>query len=520
MKSLSGAIRVGIVILIVTVAGYAMFKSVSEDVTGGEGVRHWSHFRDASGLADKSRVVIAGLTIGEIAGRSLDGRFAKVTIRVKKGTAIWSNAAIYKKSSSLLGEYYLEIDPGTPESIDEQGRIVKNRLLADGDEIANVIEATSPADLMRQASETIPKVDQLLVEVRGLAADVRSVVNGPIANMASTLDKAITEDAKLVHEILVRADRIANDISKVTSGSDQQIDRILGNIEQASKDLKVLISTTQGEVETTGDAVREKLESIDRSLASLEDTMNNTKSITDKIDDDEGTLGRLVNDPTIADNITAITNDARQFTSSLFGLQTIVGLRSEWNFVSGAARTYLSVELHTRPDRYYLVEVVADGRSYVDSELVWSDTSGSFVRTSTVDEDALRFSIMYAKKWDPFTFRMGVKESSGGVGLDVDLGPLDVKIDAFDMQFDELPRLRATVLWQVHKYFYVLAGIDDALNTSDSVDIIGGNVSGAFDDRYHFGRDVFGGAMLRFNDEDLKTLLFVAGSAIAGVSGD
>src|SRR5687767_3238185 len=106
MKGLSGAVKVGIVILLVTVGGYVMFKSVSEKFAGGTGTRHWAHFRDASGLADKSRVVIAGLTIGEITDRSLDGRLAKVTVRVKRGTKIYANAQIYKKSSSLLGEYY------------------------------------------------------------------------------------------------------------------------------------------------------------------------------------------------------------------------------------------------------------------------------------------------------------------------------------------------------------------------------------------------------------------------------
>ena len=33
-------------------------------------------------------------------------------------TQLWSNATVFKKSASLLGEFYLEIDPGTPESPD------------------------------------------------------------------------------------------------------------------------------------------------------------------------------------------------------------------------------------------------------------------------------------------------------------------------------------------------------------------------------------------------------------------
>jgi phospholipid/cholesterol/gamma-HCH transport system substrate-binding protein len=518
MKGLSGAVKVGVVMLIIAIGGYVMFKAVSENVTQGSGTRHWAHFRDASGLSDKSRVVIAGLTIGEISGRTLDGRLAKVTVRVKKGTQIYSNATIFKKSSSLLGEYYLEIDPGTKESIDAEGKIVTNKLLGDGDEIAVVIEATSPADLMKQVSESIPKIDALVTEVRGLAVDVRDLVKGPIAKTAENLDQTVSENRELVHSILSRADRIAKDIEDVTGGADDKVNKILSDLQSGVAEARQLINTTQGEISTTGQAVRDRLTTIDRSITALEETLSNSAEITKKVNSpDQGTLGKLVNDPTIADNIAAITSDARSFTSSLFGLQTIVGLRSEFNFVSGLARSYLTVELQSRPDRYYLVEVVSDSRGDLERDLVFDDASGTWRRTSHLDEDSLRFSLMYAKRIRPFTFRVGIKENTGGLGVDLDLGQLDFTADLFDFKFDAYPRLRFAALFNLYKYFYIFAGIDDALNEGHDVQITGGDVTGQFDTEYHFGRDYFVGAMLKFTDDDLKTLLFVAGSALTGI---
>jgi hypothetical protein len=37
-------------------------------------------------------------------------------------------------------------------------------------------------------------------------------------------------------------------------------------------------------------------------------------------------------------------------------------------------------------------------------------------------------------------------------------------------------------------------------------------------DEFHYGRDYFFGAMLRFNDEDLAALLTVGGSAVGGAA--
>src|SRR5512143_3237906 len=249
MKALSAAIKVGLVVLVVAILSYATFKSVSEQASGSSGYRLWARFHDAAGLVDKSRVVIAGLTIGEIADRQLDGKFARVTVRVRKDVQVWSNSVIFKKSSSLLGEFYLEIDPGTPQSVNEKGEIVDNKLLGDGDEIPTVIEATSVNELVSQVSKIVPHVDEVLLEVRDLAADARKVVNGPVSSMADNLDGAIAEDRKLVKDVLERADRISKNVDEILATNRPEVDRILRNIDQASADVKDLIATTKGEIQ-------------------------------------------------------------------------------------------------------------------------------------------------------------------------------------------------------------------------------------------------------------------------------
>ena len=52
----------------------------------------------------------------EARARSERRRRAKITIRIEPDITLYENAVVSKKSASLLGEYYLEIDPGTPQS--------------------------------------------------------------------------------------------------------------------------------------------------------------------------------------------------------------------------------------------------------------------------------------------------------------------------------------------------------------------------------------------------------------------
>jgi phospholipid/cholesterol/gamma-HCH transport system substrate-binding protein len=87
----------------------------------------------------------------------------------------------------------------------------------------------------------------------------------------------------------------------------------------------------------------------------------------------------------------------------------------------------------------------------------------------------------------------------------------------FDATWDTLPRLKITAALEMFRHLYILGGVDDALNQPQNLPIITGtsNVPVQFD-TFRYGRDVFLGGMLRFNDEDLAALLTVGGAALAG----
>src|SRR4029079_14063371 len=184
--------------------------------------------------------------------------------------------------------------------------------------------------------------------------------------------------------------------------------------------------------------------------------------ITKKIDEDKGTLGKLVNDPAIADNVEQITDDAKGFVCCLLGLKAYVGLRSEYNVFAGLARHYVTVELHTRPDKYYLIELEKGPRgAYPDVTLSFDPTfaPNHWVR-KTVIEDKIRFTFQFAKRFSWLTLRYGIKESTGGIGADIDLRWVnrDIRLsaDVFDASFDRYPRIKLTAAFEVFRHLYVL----------------------------------------------------------------
>ncbi len=349
------------------------------------------------------------------------------------------------------------------------------------------------------------------------------MLRGPIANIANRIDDLVQSESGRVATILERTDRslarieqITADIRAVSKDAPERVDKILDNLDEASAEAKGLVTSARKEVEDTGAKVREKLDMVD-------DLMTHSTSVAKKIDDDQGTLGRLVNDSTLADNLTDISDDAKGFLGTLFGMQTYVGLRSEYTFRNGGVRSYITVDINTRPDKFYYLELVKGPEGgYPDTSLTCSAADNPCQKQFII-RDRVRFTFQFGKRLGWAQFRYGVKESAGGVGLDTFWfnDKLKMSLDVFDASFDRLPRVKLAAVLEVFRHMYVLGGIDDALNKPDSIPIAddGFSVPHQFEEpSYKFGRDWFLGAQLRFNDKDLAALLFVGGAALAAAS--
>jgi phospholipid/cholesterol/gamma-HCH transport system substrate-binding protein len=540
VKAVSSGVRVGVLFLLLSVGGYLVWKNLGQDPAGKDNYTLTARFRDASGLPKGSKVVVAGLPKGEVTGLEVDGRYAKITFKIDDEIRVWSSAIVIKKASSLLGDNYLEIDPGDAQKQLPDGTKQTFAQLGpscatydDPDDVKadpcrrvpNVVEATTPDQLLHRIEQTVPNVDRALESVRDLSEDVRRIVNGPLSSVATRVDGLVQREADTVARIIQRADRsmekieaIANDLRALTKNADPQVQRILANLDAASVEAKDLVATAKRELEDTGKSLRGKLDRVDGVI-------DNATSITDKIDDDKGTLGRLVNDPAIADNVEAITDDARGFLGTLFGLKTYVGIRSEYNYFAALARHYVTLELHTRPDKFYLIELEKGPRgNYPVVTLSFDPTvdPNNWIRKSVI-EDKVRFTFQFAKRFHWLTLRYGIKESTGGIGADAEASWLNhrgkLSLDVFDATFDKYPRVKITAALELFRHVYILGGVDELINKHDELAIVTGNDDVPIQfDTFVFGRDYFLGAMLRFNDEDLSALLTVAGSAVSGAA--
>jgi phospholipid/cholesterol/gamma-HCH transport system substrate-binding protein len=254
------------------------------------------------------------------------------------------------------------------------------------------------------------------------------------------------------------------------------------------------------------------VQKLQKSIDSLEKSLDNVAKVTGKIAEGEGTVGRLVQNDTVARNLEQITDDAGSLVRGISKLQTIVGLRTEYNYLANTFKSYFMVTLQPRPDKFYLIEVVDDPRGYREAiQRVEHSSDKGFVSTNTITtSEKLRISFQFGKRIGPLTGRFGIKESTGGAGFDIHMldDHLALSADIFDTRSNQYPRVQGRVGWSIYKTnLYLIGGVDDVLNYTRAR-----GLGGQF-------FDWFFGLQLVFNDEDLKSFLLFGGSGAVSAAG-
>lgn len=482
MRRFTLAAKVGAFTVVMVVLGYLIYRFVNKTAGSEHGYTVFVRINDASGIAQHSQVRIAGIGVGTISSIRLEGGRARIDMRVRSDVPVYEDAAVIKASSSLLGEYYIAIAPGT------EGK----RRLEEGDEIKHVIEATTTDEIMRQVSSIAEKVDRV---AGALAASIGTEQGQQ--NMQDTLKNLAEVTEALNQTVRENRESIRNILSQVegiTARGAPEVDRILENVRVTTEQVRELVSKGEDGKPAQAGEVREIVDKVNRASSNLENTLRNLEEVTGRMERGEGTLGRLSKDEKLINEVQGVVEDVSEFTGGLSRLQTIISLRSDFQFRAQTVKSFVELRLQPKEDKWYSFEIVNDPRGSTRIEDTTVQTTNpndpaQYREIRSTTSNTFRFSLQFAQRAGPLVGRFGIKESTGGVGLDLVMldDRLELVQDLFGFGEVVRPRWRVHLSYAFVKRLWLLGGVDDILSY----------------DR----RDYFVGLNLRFNDEDIKKIL-------------
>jgi phospholipid/cholesterol/gamma-HCH transport system substrate-binding protein len=473
MVKLTTEAKVGMLVLVGSIILLYMTLMVGKFEFGAKkGYLLSAVFESVSGLDEKAAVRMAGVKIGTVERVELDDSRAKVVMRINPNVRILRGSEAAIRSMGLLGDKFVEIVP--PSRVAAEGLPVPagagkpgQRGYLQPDETIQV--TVSPSD-----------VDKLIGQLSSIADDVKQVT-GSLRQVLGT-----EKGTRSMEDILADLRQTTANIKSFSSTLDNEGSEVVMRMNDLVASLNGVVGENRENLKASLENVREASKNAELALASIE-------SAAKKIDNGQGTLGKLVSDDSMYNSIDSAAKGLNNYVSRIDRMQTIVSFRTQYMFPK--FQNYFSLELKPVQDQYYIFEVTSDPFGKYTQTTAYINPPGSYYTVETY-EDKFKFSLEFVKRWGNLAIRAGIIESTGGIGADYYAWNDKIKFSLDAWHFastnsqephNKNAHVKAAAYYNVNNLLFLSAGYDNIINPDRATAFVG------------FG--------LRFDDENLKYLM-------------
>jgi phospholipid/cholesterol/gamma-HCH transport system substrate-binding protein len=277
----SNEARIGVGVLVASVifiAGIVYLRGI--DLRSKQyGVRVF--YRNVNGLKEGDVVTVAGLAIGRVESMSMVGRNIGVNLSIQTKVHLPKDSKAILKSETIMGGKFIEIAPG-----------VDSLMLANGDSLGGLYEA----DL----SELTATLSPISSNVLGILENVNSTFDEPtrkrIQKIVSDLERSSTKLEEVIHAGGKSADASLADISAFSR-----------DLARVARTLDTMAAAERLNIDTSVTSFAQWSRNMERVSRKLETTTESLNGVLAKIQNGEGTLGKLVQDERLYNHMDSLS---------------------------------------------------------------------------------------------------------------------------------------------------------------------------------------------------------------------
>ena len=295
------------------------------------------YFKDVKGLSRGAPVRLGGITVGQVSNihftESLDDPRIKVTLRLVEGSLdrIRSNSFASLNTQGLLGDQYVSIEPGTDGDTIAPGNEIPTK------EGGNITETISEAaDIIDSVRKTADTLNEAVTEFRKVTL---VNINSATENIAE-ISKEVKNGDGFLHGLIYPQEGEGDDqITKILN----RVDAILNEVESGKGILHALVYSDDGQdtvatvkkavsqVGITADTVstvladvkngkgllhsliyKDSPDGLNTIMNKISKTADNLEKASHAIASGSGTLGALLIDPALYENLVEVTDGAKR----------------------------------------------------------------------------------------------------------------------------------------------------------------------------------------------------------------
>ena len=501
MKSFKTETYVGLFVLVgflIFIWGTMQITNIGDD----DGYELYAVFDNAAGLDINAPVRMVGVNIGRVKGIDITERKARVILYIDEGRKIDREAIVSIRSQGILGDKYVGISPGAGGDFYKSGQVITHT--RPGTDLDSLM------DSLQTAGTDLSAILSSLRKVIGTEEGEQSMADilKNTRDLSSNLSSLVADNRSAVDSIMANLDRLTGKLDGIAGENREDIRVAIANIRQLTETLREDLPALTGKLEgaadqVTGvlsenrDSVKETVEQIRRDAELLEETLESVRVITKRIEEGEGTVGKLINEDETYTSLNETLGGINKALKKGEQLQVLVDIHGNYLTEVEGTKGYVVLDIKPTPDKFYRLEIVDDP----EGAGTWTNTTnvttttppGTTVTTVTEQvqfEDKLKFSLELGRRFYDTVFRLGYIESTFGFGIDHYWSNDDLRLtlDVWDMDRSVNPQVRLASSFRFMEFFHIDLGAEDLINNE---------------------RDpsMFIGLGLSFVDDDLKYIL-------------
>ncbi|MGZ6255187.1 MAG: MlaD family protein [Candidatus Chromulinivorax sp.] len=474
-------------------------------------------FDDVGGLSRKAEVKMAGVKVGWVEDIELiqPHHKARARIMVHEKYHLYDNAYAVVRQEGLLGTKYLEVIPGDP-----------------------LLPHLTPGSMLAKSGRDAVSIDELLYKFNAIASHVEQITDS-IKDAVAGPDR--NEQLKMAMDNIAFAaekfNSLATSLYSITSMNEENMHALISDFQEFARTLKDdmpsykdNMANIQTDFSTISHHLSNSASSIDLAAQQATQGFETMSSIVGKIDEGRGFLGKVLNEDELYHDIKSTVAGVKNYLAKFQTLGVVFDMHSENmhrpvdHFAYADSKGYLNVRIHTSDSFFYLAQVVSSERGFLNRKYIFetyfdeqgrpldyndlntTTDQGKFNQFKFAPEKLIRernplaFGFQFGKIYKDVAFRLGMFESSFGLGVDYYIPFSNEKIawtttlEAFDfhgLQRYDMTDRRPHLKWINRIFFlnnlYFVFGADDFASQTNA--------------------NAFWGIGIRFGDDDMKYIL-------------
>lgn len=292
MKKVSNETKIGVLAAIsitLLIIGFNLLKGKS---LFSRTLTIYAIYNNVDGLQPANNVQVSGLNIGSVSGMQvMDRNVGKILVKlsIKPGIAVPENSVVKIISADLLGTKAVRIDFGNSTEY------AKN-----GDTLSSGVEGSLTDQLAGTLKPLSGKIAGTLNSLDSVLADLHNVFDEKTRDNLKSSIAELNSGMKGLSRTTAAADQVMANLNSITNNLKQNNDTITHILANAEKTTNAIASAD-----------------INKTLKDLGATVEKLNAVMVKLNSSSGSLGLLINDKKLYDNLQYSTQNLNRLLEDL-----------------------------------------------------------------------------------------------------------------------------------------------------------------------------------------------------------